>query len=217
MASNLKNKNKSPKKREKEEKTQLTGTVLTTFESGTPVPPENTPPPDIDFKAVVEESKAVVEGTDLKTPPKRRPGRPPKSDGKSPETPNSAVSNGVPVQPPPDLTKMIVRPIMEISKIPARKHGIPELAFDADEAMSCAAALNDVLNAFIPDINAMSPKTTAVVMCFVTFGSVGFTKYSIYMDKKGKEVFKKNVLEPVEEKPKAVPVPDVNPQDYFKR
>ena len=70
---------------------------------------------------------------------------------------------------------------MAISKIPASRVGIPELALTADEAQIAAVSINQILEAFVPDVATMSPKTAAVISGAVALGSIGFDKYSIYI------------------------------------
>lgn len=131
------------------------------------------------FETIVAESKTVIAEADP-SPVKRGRGRPKKSDA---ETVASSPAPVVPVaQPPPDISLYIKGPLVALSKIPAHRTGIPSLALDDDEAAACANALNEIAKAFVPDANAMSPKTAAVVMGILTFGSIGFTKYQIYSE-----------------------------------
>lgn len=95
-----------------------------------------------------------------------------------------ATKNESPIAPPPDISNFIAPPLVAISKIPAAKHGIPELALTPEEAMACAQSLNGVLNAFVPDTAKMDPKTASVIGCLVTVGSIGFQKYSIFQEKR---------------------------------
>lgn len=105
------------------------------------------------------------------------------------EASNQSVTNQgtpSPSSPPPDITKHLIAPIIGISKIPALRYKVPELAFSPDEAFLCAASLQEVLNAFVPDVSKMSPKTAALISFGVTVGSIGFSKYQIYLEKKPK-------------------------------
>lgn len=138
-----------------------------------------------EFREVVEKSKkAILESTEV-PPVKRGRGRPRKIPVETPQARPQVVE---PVAPPPDISKFLVEPIRAVSKLPASKYGIEELAFTVDEAQACAESLNQVLQAFAPSLGAMSPKTAAVVAAFTTFGSIGFTKYQIYLMKRPKPV-----------------------------
>lgn len=142
-----------------------------------------------DFEKIVAESKATVGQSSAATAaPRRSRGRPRKpqptaaaSNHPQTEAPQGlAPQNPIAVEPAPDITQYLKGPILALSQIPAHKHKIPELAFSAAEAEACAASFNQILQAFVPDQNAMSPKTAAVVMGLLTFGGIGFTKLSIY-------------------------------------
>lgn len=73
-----------------------------------------------------------------------------------------------------------------ISRIPAQKTQIPELALSPDEAMLCAASLENLLNVFVPDVTKLDPKTAAVIGTCTTFGSIGLSKYAIYLDRRSR-------------------------------
>jgi len=177
------------------------------------------------FAAEVEKSKQAILSAD--TPPKRGRGRPPGSGKKNPElhvvdsTPHPAVES--PKSPPPDISRFLVAPITMVSKIPAQKYGIPELAFSLDEAGMCAAACNELLAAFVPTMGEMSPKTAAIITFGATVGSIGFQKYQIYLGKiaeiRAKTVSQKNTdanSEPAPEGP-TFPTQTVNAADHFRK
>lgn len=136
-----------------------------------------------DFKKVVEESKQALATTTIT--PKRGPGRPPKQRPiQEPHVTAPAPTEGprpAPV-PAPDISKFLKQPIIMLSKAPAVKYKVPELQFSDDEAAACAEALNNVVQAFVPDVGQMDPKTAAVVSAVAVFGAVGFQKYQIYRD-----------------------------------
>lgn len=140
------------------------------------------------FQKIIEESKAKIQEAHIEQLPKRKPGRPRKNPLPTSESHGSAtVAETVTLQaptPPPDLAPMMKGPLIFISKIPATKHNIPELALSPDEAQLCAESLNQILNAFVPDVGNMDPKTAAVVSGSMVFGTVFFQKYQIYLDKK---------------------------------
>lgn len=149
-----------------------------------------------DFAAIVQESKEKIEGAEKKVPAvKGKRGRP-KGSTKRPGVPSDVSSAPVGSEtvasssgaPPPDVSKILIPPIKAISKIPAVKFQIAELAFSEEEATACAESLNAILEAFVPDVEKMSPKTAAVITAGVTFASIGFAKFQIYsneMEKRG--------------------------------
>jgi len=94
------------------------------------------------------------------------------------------LPSGQSIAPPPDISIYLTQPLIAVSKIPAVKHGIPELALSQEEALACAQSLNAVLGAFVPDTATMDPKTASVIGCLVTMGSIGFQKYVIFNEKK---------------------------------
>lgn len=160
-----------------------------------PPPIEEKPniPDNSEFKKTVEESAARIQNAEL-PPPKRggsRPGagRRPKSESPGPQTaapqppPNPSMS-------PPDITAMIITPVAILGAIPARKTGIPELALTEHEAVEISKSLNGLLQAFIPDLSRMGPKTAACFVAGITIGSVALSKYAIYAEKMGKRVDK---------------------------
>lgn len=147
------------------------------------------------FEQVIAQSKeAIAEETERRVGARRGRGRPPKhrpvstaptqgaASGSSQQTP--ALSAQTPVAPPPDISKALIMPLIAVSKIPARSYHCAELALTDEEATACAEALNQILIAFVPDQNAMSPKTAAVVMGAITFGSIGFSKYLILQNQR---------------------------------
>lgn len=146
-----------------------------------------------EFKKIVEESRekihaqgpaAVKRGRGR--PRKVRPDSVSQSQQSGPRPPS--VATEAPKTPPPDISRYLETPIISLSKLPAVKYEIPELAFDETEAKACAESLNQVLQAFVPSIGEMSPKTAAVVSAFATFGSIGFSKYQIYLEKRKPEI-----------------------------
>lgn len=140
---------------------------------------------DQNLDQIIQESKKVLENSEPVTP-KRKRGRPRKA--------GEAVSTDAPQNAPqapqaaPDITPYLVDPLIAISKFPASKHKMPDLALSRDEAQLCAKSLNDLLQAFVPDLNNMSPKTAAILGVAVTFGSIGFSKYAIYNDEMTKRI-----------------------------
>ena len=155
---------------------------------------------ELDFQKAVEESKQNIQ-SQVQLPPKRGRGRP-RKDPLSPQTNPQPTDSPLPlISPPPNIAAFIETPLIALSKLPAQKHMIPELALSPDEAKACAEALNQCLQAFIPDINRMSPKTAAVIGCLTTFGAIGFTKYALYSE----------VMN--ERRAKASPEPDITAQE----
>lgn len=142
-----------------------------------------------EFKKIVDESRQKI-ASEVPTAVKRGRGRPRKV---RPDSVSQSIQSGprppsvateTPKTPPPDISRYLETPIISLSKLPAVKYEIPELQFDENEAKACAESLNQVLQAFVPSVGEMSPKTAAVVSAFATFGSIGFSKYQIYLDKR---------------------------------
>lgn len=163
----------SSKNKNKQLKTDLNNAV-----------PENNPgtvtpvAKDPNFEQAIQESKAAIQAEGLKDV-KKRVGRPRKEVPPTPQ--NNTLHAAQPgIQSTPDTSKYLAGPLMALSKIPAHNKGIPELALTEDEAMLCAKSIDDLIKAFVPDLNNMSPKTAAIMGCCLTFGSIGFNKYAIY-------------------------------------
>lgn len=155
-----------------------------------PLPPEPTPvdrKPGSDgtseLKQAVAESSKILQNSKPQTPKIKRGRGRPRKDGAVPgaslQSQAPSVTPPAP-QPPPDLSQHIKTPLIAISNIPAAKYRIPELALTPDEAQSCAEALQGVVNAFVPDVQAMSPKTAAIFGVIIVFGSVTLSKIQIY-------------------------------------
>lgn len=144
--------------------------------------------PNHDFQKTVAESKAAVQAEGEKKVRKGRSdkGRARKPGDAAPGTPTSQPGTpGVPGQAPTgqtDLSPYIAVPLQALSGIPAKRHGIAELALSPEEAKACAEAINGIFNAFVPNINQMSPKTAAIMGAVMVFGSIGFTKYQIFSE-----------------------------------
>lgn len=138
------------------------------------------------FKKTIEESKEKIQAADEKILPKRGrgqrgPGRK-KLNAKPQASAQSETIQSVNVDssPAPSIAPLITPPLLAISKIPASKHNIPELALTPEEAELCANCLNELVQAFVPDLNKMDPKTAAVSGAIMVFGSIFFQKYTIY-------------------------------------
>lgn len=141
-----------------------------------------------DFAATVAESKERLAAEPLK-PVKAGRGRPKGSrkvrpGAESTESTKQSTETAAPLPgtPPPNVTEHLVLPIQAISRLPAIRFKIPELAFTREESLMAAESLNAVLEAFVPDLEKMSPKTAAILTAGLTFGSLGFTKYQIYSE-----------------------------------
>lgn len=158
---------------------------------------------DENFAQVVAESKEVIHAQPLEKVRSKR-GRPSLSEAekiaraKASNTAEGRPSQGHPTNndsasgesstdgrpgqsnPGPSAIPFLVAPIKALSNIPAANHKMPELAFSEEEAHACAVALDQLLQAYIPDLNNMSPKAAAVLGCCLTFGSIGFNKYAIF-------------------------------------
>lgn len=137
---------------------------------------------DGDFAKTIAESKEKIHGSEIK-PLKRGRGRPRKHlapdplKKSDPERPSSVEKVET-----VDVSEFLRVPIIAVSKIPAMKYSIPELAFSEDEAKACAESLNQCLQAFVPNVAEMSPKTAAVIGACCSIGAIGFTKYQIYSE-----------------------------------
>lgn len=177
---------------------------------------------DDDFKRVVQESRERIhkEVGSEPVPIKRRGrGRPRKVGSEAAPQPAAAAEAKKPevMQPPPDISQFLEMPLIALSKIPASRHKIPELALDAQEAKACAQSLNALMAAFVPNIGEMSPRTAAVISTCATFGTIAFSKYQIYLEKR--------VVEPpAEELPpenlpegQIFPTQSVSAMDAFRR
>lgn len=142
--------------------------------------------PTSNFEKAVEESREKIRST-TRTEPKVRPkgkvGRPRKIEGNYHGPESKTERPGLETQaptPPPDISKFLKVPLIALSQIPATKNKIPELALSSDEAEAVAQSFNQILEAFIPDVGQMSPKTAAVISAAVVVGSIGFQKYQVY-------------------------------------
>ena len=161
------------------------------------------------FEQVIAQSKAAIEEESAnRTGARRGRGRPPKhrpvSTAPSQGTPQSSTQSTsslaaqAPVAPPPDISKALIMPLIAVSKIPARSYRCADLVLTDEEAAACADALNNILTAFVPDQNTMSPKTAAVVMGAITFGSIGFSKYLILQQSREAQKAKMKEQEKIE-------------------
>lgn len=152
-----------------------------------PAPVEQTD----DFSKVVQESKNRLHAEQNK-PLKRGRGRP--STVKPTETSSSPNFSSAGSATPPhigsvqsmNIAPMIEGPLKLLSGLPAKKYKCDDLALTDEEAQQCAKAVNDLLNAFIPDMSQMSPKTAAVFGAVLVFGSVGMNKAIILANHKEK-------------------------------
>lgn len=141
--------------------------------------------PKHDFQKTVAEAKQAVEAEGQK---KVRKGRSDKGRARKPSTdagPGLSTQPSAPGASAPqsiDISQYLAVPIAALSTLPAKKHGIPELALTAEESKACAEAINGIFNAFVPNINQMSPKTAAIMGAVMVFGSIGFTKYQIFAE-----------------------------------
>ncbi len=138
-----------------------------------------------EFKKIVEKSRENIQEAATQKENKRGRGRPkkirPEEEKKRPEIGSSPSNPTISAQPAPDISQYLKNPIQFVSKIPAAKYQIPELAFSDDEATACAESINGILQAFVPDQNSMDPKTASILSLGMVVGSIGFQKYMIYM------------------------------------
>lgn len=176
---------------------------------------------DADFKKVIDESKARIgkDGLkDTKIKLGRGPGRPRKEANEELPKPGPTIETKSSVAPPPDISQFLVTPLIALSKIPASKTEIPELALTPDEALACAQSLNQVLLAFVPNVNEMDPKTASIVGAALVVGTIGFQKYAIYQEKRKDKSIQPpqepEVQDKIREDQKSAPV---DAQSYFGR
>lgn len=137
-----------------------------------------------EFKKIVEESKATMA---VATTQKRGPGRPPKNKPTPAPTPSAAAPHLEAPVAPPDISRILVKPLRGISRLPAARYGVPELMLSEEEAQECAGCLNELLKVFVPSVGHMDPRTAAVIGAFSTFGTIGFAKYQIYLVRKAEK------------------------------
>lgn len=172
---------------------------------------ERPPAESESYKKIVDDSKAkVLEAKEMTEMPRRGRGRPRKVLDKPIEEKQTAAPLG-------DLTSLIESPLLFISKIPAAKYDMPELALSPDEAKMCAESLNQLANAFVPDLNKVDPKTAAIFNVCATFGALGFQKYTIYLDKKQTKIEEQKKQAPKEEENRPVQSQGTPAENYFSR
>lgn len=188
-----------------------------------PVPADVNTPEPAKFSELVDESKMAIHEAEM-VPPKigpRKRGpykkRQAPGDPASPSMATSAPTSANPgPQGAPDVSKLLIEPIRLLSTYPARRADIPDLAFNRDECVAAAQALNEVMTAWLPQ-GQVSPKTASVLMAGVVFGSILISKMQIYNEvseqrrQKAKLELAKN---PDPKKPFAGP--EVNAVDYFR-
>jgi hypothetical protein len=177
-----------------------------------------------EFQKIILESKQnIANESVIQNPNKKGPGRPRKNPLPAPVAPMPAAE----ITPAPDISIFIKEPLIVLSKIPAIKYRTPELALTSDEAQACADAINGIVQAFIPDLASMSPKTAAIIGAAAVFGSIGFQKYAILKEKTDAkpdvEVLPEIKLNPeaAKQSPGLTPAPvmknpDIEAGEYFK-
>lgn len=167
-------------------------------------PANEIPDSTSEFAKIVEESQRKL--NEEKAEPRRGRGRPPggakegtyyhrkrygSDAGASAETetPTQGSVGAAPASDQfPDLSEEFAVPFLTLSQIPARRHGIPELAFTPEEATACGQSVQKILNAFAPEMSRMDPKTAAVVGACVTLGTITMSKVMIYSQAKSQIV-----------------------------
>lgn len=153
-----------------------------------------------ELKSVFETSKNSIHKQKLESPKikagrkayprdengnKIRPGDPrfaaanSKMQAEGPKTTSNPQVTEQPPEPPPKIAEYLIDPIIAISNIPANKHQITELALNRQEAAACANAIQNIIDAFIPDLSKMSPKTAAILSSGLVFGSIAVSKLQI--------------------------------------
>lgn len=192
--------------------------------SGGPVEnPTETPKLESDLSAIVEQSKATIAQEGLK----KTRGRP-RKDGSAPVQKPAASVSSSPAQNASaapvgtaDLTKYLEPPLIMLSTLPAKKTGCKELALDKEEAKALASSINDLMNAFIPDVNQLSPKAAASIGFGLTVSTIFLTKAQIYAEYREKNIpkdipVKKSENKPVENSDSIFPEEKINALDHFR-
>lgn len=172
----------------------ITSNPVTTSESPSNIQASGTN----DFSKTIQESKtAIREAAQKNLNGKRGRKAYPRDEAGNIIRPTQTMGNVAhsPSVGGPDLTEILVTPLKLLSQIPARKHKMPDLALTGEEALAIANSLNKVLDAYIPDLSRMSPKASALLMAGVTIGSVGVTKYQIYLENKNERQVIEEVIE----------------------
>lgn len=184
------------------------------------------------FEKTIQESKSAIfesEQKAIKDPRGRKP-LPRDANGNiirehAPSNAGSVshVGSG-PAAPPSvvDLSGLLVEPLIIVSRIPARKHDIQELELEVDEAKALAVSIDKIFNAFVPDLEKMSPKTAALLTGGLTLSSILIYKMSIYSDvmhARRKTVYQNNVKDQFNQESESA-APNKNPfakKDPFAR
>lgn len=139
-------------------------------------------------------------------------------------TPEQSPASGGVVSasiPMPDTSALLVAPLKIVSRIPARKYQVNELALNDTEALELAQSINQVVQVFFPDLGALSPKAAAAFNFGAVASTLILTKYQIYSEKraeielKTKENELKSELNQELNLIKTPPEP-TNPSDFFK-
>ena len=136
--------------------------------------------PETNIDAVIKDSKSVLS---KKEPKKGKRGRPPGSSkrpdadqtipkAESAKAPETVYVPGPMVPAFKEVWKLAFR-------VPADKYKCPEARLTDEEAEAPAIATDQVLNAFTPDLNALSPKATACVQFVVVVGMLFISKRMI--------------------------------------
>lgn len=142
-----------------------------------------------DFKAAIAESKAAIHEAEMQKVKSGRGRKPlPRDENgniireSAPMGTTNGNNNFAPQAQASqiDHSTLLVEPIKIISMVPARKHDIPDLAFDDQEAQALAQSIDKVFNAYFPDIEKMSPKAAAWISFGMVTVSLTVSKVSIY-------------------------------------
>lgn len=150
-----------------------------------------------DLKSIVEESKQKFHSVD----PIKQRGRPPGKYGAYKKRSAKSVQNSSEnyneeraeiKAPPPDISQFLITPLTIVSRIPATKYRIEELALDKTEVQAVAESIDGLFKAFVPDLEAMSPKTAAVLSFGLVTSSIFVSKYEIYAQRQAEMVFNSN-------------------------
>lgn len=145
-----------------------------------PIEPKIETPPPIDLDATIAASKVEIAESGVKRG--RKPGSKKRPDG------TIAAPGAPPPQTPPTSPQAasvsaapVLKPmVIMVSTLPALRFKMKELTFTDEEAEPIAQALDGVLNAYMPELTGMNPKTAALLTLGVVVASATVGKMQVY-------------------------------------
>lgn len=147
-----------------------------------------------EFAHKLAQSRADIEGqSESRRSKKSKRGRGKRGPDRSPRRPKAETSSApaaaaatpepevaIDLGAIPDLSPFLQEPLILLSRIPAKKVQIAELALSPDEAKMIADSSIKFLHAWIPDTTKISPKAAAAIGLVTTVGVVVGNKYALY-------------------------------------